>query len=181
MSDLNRIQKISDPPSFSPVEPNHDLLHTRNTLTNIINYDCTCPSEYSMSGSVDLQFSSKGLHLCNLNIRHLVPKLDELRLAMATERSLDIFGVCETFLEQSVSDCQVAIDGFSLLRKHRSDTQNKSGGGLLLYYRNSLNCRRRLVLEGSHKKHCGQSLLYQILDHSLFAQCIGPEMFSPNG
>ena len=102
-----------------------------------------------MAGSVDLQFSSKGLHSCNVNIRYLVPK-NELRLAMATQRGPDIFRVCETFLEQSVSDCQVVIDGFSLFRKDRSDTQNKSGGGLLLYYRNSLNCRRRLESEGSH-------------------------------
>ena len=88
MSDLNRIQKIPDPPSFSLMEPKHDQVHTRNTLINIINHDRTCPSEYSMSGSVDLQFSSKGLHLCNLNKRHLVLKLDELCLAMAIERSL---------------------------------------------------------------------------------------------
>ena len=32
------------------------------------------------------------------------------------------------------------------MRKDRSYTQDKSGGGLILYFRNSLNCRRRSEL-----------------------------------
>ena len=97
-----------------------------------------------------LQFSSKGLHLCNLNIRHIIPKLDELRLTMAINNGPDIFGLCETFLDGTVSDGQVYINGFDFLRKDRSDTQNKSGGGLILYYKESLKCKRRLELEISH-------------------------------
>ena len=41
--------------------------------------------------NLNLQFSSKGLHLCNLNIRHIVPKLDELRLTMAINNGPDIY------------------------------------------------------------------------------------------
>ena len=52
--------------------------------------------------------------------------------------------MCETFLERSIPDCQLVIDGFNLLRK---DTQNKSGGGLVLYYKKSLSCGRRIDLE----------------------------------
>ena len=66
---------------------------------------------------------------------------------MTTDKCPDIFGMCETFLERSIPDCQLVIDGFNLLRKDRSDTQNKSGGGLVLYYRKSLSCRRRIDLE----------------------------------
>ncbi|MCG8047471.1 MAG: reverse transcriptase domain-containing protein, partial [Candidatus Thiodiazotropha endolucinida] len=69
---------------------------------------------------------------------------------MATEQSPDILGVCETFLVESISDGQVGIDGFDMLRKDRSETQNKSGGGLVLYHRNSLRCRRRPELEVSN-------------------------------
>ena len=53
-----------------------------------------------------LQFSSKGLHLCNLNIRHIIPKLDELRITMAINNGPDIFGLCEAFLGDTVSDGQ---------------------------------------------------------------------------
>ena len=68
---------------------------------------------------------------------------------MAHDSCPDIFGMCETFLTNSVSDNQIAIDGFDLIRKDRSDTQNKSGGGVLLYYRKSVNCKRRYELEVS--------------------------------
>ena len=100
--------------------------------------------------NLNLQFSSKGLHLCNLNIRHILPKLDELRLTTAINNGPDIFGLCETFLDGTVSDGQVYINGFDFLRKDRSETQNKSGGGLILYYKESLICKRRLELEISH-------------------------------
>ena len=68
---------------------------------------------------------------------------------MAHDNCPDIFGMCETFLTSSVSDNQIAIDGFDLIRKDRSDTQNKSGGGVLLYYRKSVNCKRIYELEVS--------------------------------
>ena len=73
--------------------------------------------------NTELVFRSKGLHFCNLNIRHIVPKLDELRITMAHEHCPDIFGMCETFLTSSISDDQMATVGFDLIRKDRSDTQ----------------------------------------------------------
>ena len=84
-----------------------------------------------------LQFSTKGLHLCNLNIRHILPKLDELRLTMTINIGPDISGLCETILDGTVSDEQVYINWFDNLREDRLDTQNKSGGGLILYYKES--------------------------------------------
>ena len=98
----------------------------------------------------EIIFRSKGLHFCNLNIRHIVPQIDDLRISMAHDNCPDIFGMCETFLTSSVSDNQIAIDGFDLIRKDRSDTQNKSGGGVILYYRKSVNCKRRCELEVSN-------------------------------
>ena len=68
-----------------------------------------------------------------MNIRHTIPNLDELRLTMAINNGPDISGLCETFLDGTVSDGQVYVNGFDFLRKVRSDTKNKSGGGLILY------------------------------------------------
>ena len=42
-------------------------------------------------------FKTKGLHVANLNIRHLKPKMDELRIMLDLSNCVDIFGVCETF------------------------------------------------------------------------------------
>ena len=95
----------------------------------------------------DLNFSSKGLHFCNLNIYHLLTKLDELRVIMAFENSPDIFGACETFLDPNISDNQLAVDGYDFLRKDRASILNKSGGGVILYFRNTLTFTRRSELE----------------------------------
>ena len=129
-------------PATSTKHPNNDML-----CVNLVNdkpYDrfVTSPSRNG-----NLKSSSKGLHLCNLNVRHLTPKLDEIRLAMAEENGPDIFGLCETFLDDGVQDCQIKIKGFDFIRKDRSDTQRKCGGGLVLYYRDSLNCIRRPEFE----------------------------------
>ena len=107
-------------------------------------------SEIDPSLSNDLIFKSKGLHFCNLNVHHIVPKIDELRISMAHDKCPDIFGMCETFLTASISDDQIAIDDFDILRKDRSDTQNKVGGGVILYTRKSINCRRRHEIETSN-------------------------------
>ena len=107
-------------------------------------------SEIDPSLSNDLIFKSKGLHFCNLNVHHIVPKIDELRISMAHDKCPDIFGMCETFLTASISDDQIAIDDFDILRKDRSDTQNKVGGGVILYTWKSINCRRRHEIETSN-------------------------------
>ena len=46
-----------------------------------------------------------------------------------------------------MSNYQIAIDGYVIQRKNRAATQNKSGGGLVLYCRNSLTCSRLSELE----------------------------------
>ena len=69
---------------------------------------------------------------------------------MATDKCPDIFGMCETFLEPNVPDGQVKLEGYDFLRKDRAEVQSKTGGGLILYFRNSLNVKRRLEIEMSN-------------------------------
>ena len=70
---------------------------------------------------------------------------------MAHDKCSFVFGMCETFLTAcSYSDDQIAIAAFGILRKDRSDTQNKAGGGVILYTRKSNNCRRRHEVETSN-------------------------------
>ena len=92
------------------------------------------------NNNLNMRYLSKGLHFCNLNIQHIIPKLDELRIVMATENCPDILGLCETFLNPIISNNQVRIEGYDFLRKDRADIQNKTGGGILLYFRNYQMC-----------------------------------------
>ena len=50
--------------------------------------------------------------LLNKNIRHLLQKINELRIIMANSSSPDVLGVCETFLEPNIPDNWVAIDSY---------------------------------------------------------------------
>ena len=60
-------------------------------------HECTTLSlETDLDPSTELTFESKVFHFCNLNIQHIVPKTDELRISMAQEHSPDIFGMCKT-------------------------------------------------------------------------------------
>lgn len=99
--------------------------------SNTIELTCL-PTQSKPSESLDLYSKAKGLHFCNLNIRHILSKIDELRIIMADKNCPEIFGICETFLEPNITDNQVTICGFEFLRKDRSDTKNKTGGGLVL-------------------------------------------------
>ncbi|MCG8046530.1 MAG: reverse transcriptase domain-containing protein [Candidatus Thiodiazotropha endolucinida] len=99
---------------------------------------------------VIFDFKSKGLHVCNLNVRHILPKIDEIRLIFSCDDSPDIFGICESFLGTQHPDSLISIDGFNFHRKDRCETQHKTGGGLVLYFRQSLNIKRRYDLEISN-------------------------------
>ena len=55
-----------------------------------------------------------------------------------SENCIDIFGVCETFLNKTVEDSFLHIDGCRFERKDRDDTNcvaASKGGGLLIYIR----------------------------------------------
>ena len=79
-----------------------------------------------------------------------MPKVDEIRIMLANEHAPDILGLCETFLDSNISDGQVTISGYEFLRRDRCDTIEKDGGGVMLYYRNSLTCQRKKYLEISN-------------------------------
>ena len=84
--------------------------------------------------------SNKGFKLCMLNVRSLLPKIDEVRLSMS---KFDIICLCETWLSTVVTDPLIKIPGFEIFRQDRKFDVNihgtpKRGGGLCIYVRDSL-------------------------------------------
>ena len=100
------------------------------------------------SSSNELWVSKKGLHITHLNIHYLLPKLDEIRLTLNKQCNIDIFSMCETFLSNVVSDNEIDIHGYSIFRRDRQSL----GGGLIIYYKNNINCIRRLDLENDNSE-----------------------------
>ena len=86
----------------------------------------------------------KGLRIGNLNVCHLLPKLDEMRLLLHENRTVNILGLCETFLNDHVDDNVLSIDGFNFERR---DRDGGSGGGILVYVSNQISYKRRTDLE----------------------------------
>ena len=46
-------------------------------------------------------FKSKGLHMCNLNVRHILPMIDEIRLTLSKGNIPDVLGLCESFFRNA--------------------------------------------------------------------------------
>ena len=75
-------------------------------------------------------------HLCSIlysNCHSLLPKLDSLRVH-ATTSSPDIIALTETWLDHSISNSELLIPGYVIVRKDR----NYHGGGVLAYIKDSI-------------------------------------------
>ena len=66
-----------------------------------------------------LTFHQRGIHISNLNIRHLKPKLDDVKIILNGTNNIDVFGICETFLNRTVDDSILNIEGYKFERKDR--------------------------------------------------------------
>ena len=100
--------------------------------------------------------------------------MDEVRLLMANDNCPDIFGFCETFMNQTILDNQVAIDGYDFFRKDRTEIQDKVGGGIIIYFRNTIKCKRRTDLEISHIETIWMEIELPNSKHFLFCSTYRP-------
>lgn len=91
-----------------------------------------------------LNFLSKGLHIGSWNIRHLLPKIDEITFLLQQNHSIHVLGLCETFLSDIVNDTLINIEGFNMERRDRT---NRVGGGIVTYIKESIPYTRRSDLE----------------------------------
>ena len=74
------------------------------------------------------------LKILSLPARSLLPKINHLRGVCLSE-SFDVIAVTETWLSLDISDSEVGIPGYSLVRKDR----NRHGGGVAIYISTSIS------------------------------------------
>lgn len=86
-------------------------------------------------------FQNKGLHFIHLNARSLLPKITEIR-HIALKTKAVVISVTETWLDQSVTDGEIQIQNYTVIRKDR----NRQGGGVCVYIRedHAFNLRTHL-------------------------------------
>lgn len=78
-------------------------------------------------------FNQKGLHFIHINARSLLNKIAELQL-IANKSKAAIISVTETWLDDSITNTEVNILGYTILRKDR----NRCGGGVCMYVREDI-------------------------------------------
>lgn len=90
-------------------------------------------------------FEKKGLHFVHINIRSMVNKMADL-ISLANKTRASVIAVSETWLDTSVTDGEIRINGYNVVRKDRGC----KGGGVCLYIKDNLpfNCRTDLDQEG---------------------------------
>ena len=85
-----------------------------------------------------------GLHFLHINVNSLLSKIDELRDIVGHTKPA-ILGITESKLDGSVTNHEVKISGYSILRNDR----NRNGGGVACYIRSDLCFNSRNIFSNS--------------------------------
>ena len=96
----------------------------------------------------------KNIKMCHVNIQSLGAgeqgptsianvKLDQIRSVLQFRHEFDIIGLSETWLNPSVTDEDISLEEYTVFRKDRP----QRGGGVCVYVKSSLPCKRRADLE----------------------------------
>ena len=94
-------------------------------------------------------FKTKGLHLMNLNIINLLPKIYKLR-HMARLSNAAVKAISESKSGKSITNSEILIDNYDLLRCDG----NKNGSGVARYIRNDLSYTQMTLKMFSLKSIC---------------------------
>jgi len=116
-------------------------------------------------------FKKRGLHFIHINIRSLLPKLDELRLK-ARETNIACIAISETWLDDNVFDSElhVSILNYNIHRRDR----NRHCGSVCLYIRSDISFNTREDLQHQDLDSLWMELLLPIAKPILLAAIYRP-------
>ena len=77
----------------------------------------------------------RGLKIAHLNVRSLRNKLDLISFELVNKKLFDVLTFSETWLDESISDSEVKLDGYNMFRR---DGPGNCQGGVLIYLRDNL-------------------------------------------
>ena len=100
-------------------------------------------------------FKSKGLHFIHINARSMLHKLPELQY-IAQIANPAIIAISETWLDESVTDSEVKIDGYNIIRRDRVT----HAGGVCIYVRDKIGYNARKDLQNDTLEDLWLELLF---------------------
>ena len=109
----------------------------------------------------------RGLKISYLNTRSILPKIDTLRLEMK-DKPFDIFSASETWLKPDISDSEIGLPGYSIIRM---DRENKVGGGTAIYVRDGIPFKTHSELMCKDLENC-MTEISRAKSKKLFICCI---------
>ena len=65
-------------------------------------------------------FNRRGMHFIHMNIRSLVPKISEVRIIAEISKAA-VIGICERWLDNSVNDAEIHIEGYTIKTKIKNE------------------------------------------------------------
>lgn len=77
---------------------------------------------------------TSGINIGYINVRSVLPKVEQVQHFL-TDHNIHILGVGETWLDNTVTDHEINIDGYTSIRNDR----NRHGGGVMFYIKNNLS------------------------------------------
>ena len=96
--------------SFDPFELRGTCIEKIFKSENVRDYDLYGPTS-------SFGHTKKGLRIGNINICHLNGKLDEIKFMLSNPQSIDILGICESFLDEATPDSFLTIKRFNAERR----------------------------------------------------------------
>ena len=174
---------IADDSSILHAEVNDPIADDSSILHNEINGQCdlsnnTIADDSSIlhnevNGQHDLKspstiISKPGLKIGCLNIRGLLGKIDEIR-AVLKSYQIDVFCLCETFIDMNVGNDEIDIHGYSIEMCNR----NRHGGGVLMYVKDGITYTKITSMTSSSVESTWINIKH--IDESLAAGlCVDP-------
>ena len=104
--------------------------------------DANAPSYAHKKLVEDLKLH-EGTRIGHINSNGLVKKIHEIKI-LISEGNFDVLAVTETHLSCSVTDNEIKIDGYEILRKDRNNGQSP-WGGVAVYFKDDLNVSETLM------------------------------------
>lgn len=102
--------------------------------------------DYLQDFAESVNHSSTNLKVAHINIRSLRNKVDEVKLLLQVCR-FDVLAITETFLDRKISNQQIEIEDYKIIRRDRK--AGSLGGGCLIYIANHICSTRLKSLETS--------------------------------
>ena len=99
-------------------------------------------NDLSDSSIIDLSIFEQNFSIVHYNIQSLVGKLDQIQIELS---HFDVIALSESWLSDNVSTDEILFQNYQ--RPFRKDRVENSYGGVIIYVKENIPCKRRLDLE----------------------------------